>query len=110
MKQALIALAVAFVLGVVITPASGARSSWWDRLAACETGSRWEGLGSTYQGGLGVWYGNWDRWARRFGLSARYPDAGDAPRSVQIALASWAYYNERPRPYWGCQAVIGSPG
>lgn len=109
MKQALIALVVV-VSFAIVSAASARPSSWWDRLAQCETGGTWSGLGSTYQGGLGVWYGNWDRWARHFGLSARYPDAGDAPRSVQIQLASWAYYNERPRPYWGCQAVIGSPG
>jgi hypothetical protein len=109
MKQALIALVLAVVLAVVVTPASGARSSYWDRLAACETHSAWSGLGQTYQGGLGIWYGNWDRWAGRLGLGDRYPDADDAPRAVQIQVANWAYYNDRPRPYWGCFATIGYP-
>lgn len=81
----------------------------WQRVASCETGATWSGLGATYQGGLGIWYGNWDRWARHFGLSGRYPDAGDAPAIVQIRLADWAYRHESPRPYWGCFATVGRP-
>ncbi len=72
----------------------------WDRVAACETGGRWAGLGSTYQGGLGICWSTWDWWARELGLEARFPDAGDAPRLVQIRVAD---YGRRVHAgSWGC--------
>ncbi len=74
--------------------------AYWDRVAACETGSSWRGLGSTYQGGLGIYWATWDTWARELGLQARYPDAGDAPRLVQIRVAD--YGRRVHRGYWGC--------
>jgi hypothetical protein len=82
--------------------------AYWQRLAQCETGSRWSGLGSTFQGGLGIWWGNWDRWTAILGLSG-YQDAGDAPPLVQIRVADWAYRNDSPRPYWGCMSLVGRP-
>ena len=69
-------------------------------MARCETGSRWGGLGATYQGGLGIYYTTWDWWARELGVLARYPDAGDAPRLVQIQVAD--YGRRVHHGYWGC--------
>jgi len=101
----LAALALAAERASAAMPAS--RIAFWMRVAQCETGSRWGGLGSTYQGGLGIWWGNWDRWARALGLP--YADAGQAPPLVQIRAADWAYRNESPRPYWGCFSTVGRP-
>ena len=74
--------------------------AFWDSVAQCETGSHWRGLGPIYQGGLGIFAPNWDRWAGELGLDARYPDAGDAPRLVQIRVAD--YGRRVHRGYWGC--------
>lgn len=74
--------------------------SFWDRVAQCETGSRWAGLGSVYQGGLGIYYQTWDWWAKELGLWSQYPDAGMAPRLVQIRVAD--YGRRKHRGYWGC--------
>ena len=79
---------------------SPATIAFWDRVAYCETGSRWGGLGSTYQGGLGFYYTTWNWWASELGLLARYPDAGDAPRLVQIQVAD--YGRRVHHGYWGC--------
>jgi hypothetical protein len=74
--------------------------AYWDRVARCETGGQWRGLGRTYQGGLGFYWATWDSWAGELGLEARYPDAGDAPRLVQIRVAD--YGRRVHRGYWGC--------
>jgi hypothetical protein len=74
--------------------------AYWDGVARCETGAHWRGLGRTYQGGLGFYYSTWDAWAGELGLEARYPDAGDAPRLVQIRVAD--YGRRVHRGYWGC--------
>jgi hypothetical protein len=106
MKQALSALAVALLLAVVVTPASGSRPlsaatiAFWTRVAQCETGATWSGLGSTYQGGLGFYRTTWDAWAREMGVYDRYPDAGMAPRLTQIAVADYGYRVHGG--YWGC--------
>jgi hypothetical protein len=93
--------------GVVLPQAQASPSSLpastialWDRVARCETGSTWTGLGSTYQGGLGFYYATWDWWAKELGLWSKYPDAGMAPRLVQIRVAD---YGRRVHGgYWGC--------
>lgn len=79
---------------------SKATIAYWDRVAHCETQSHWRGLGSTYQGGLGFFYTTWDWWARELGLAHRYPDAGLAPRLVQIRVAD--YGRRVHHGYWGC--------
>jgi len=74
--------------------------AYWDRVAECETHSTWRGLGHTYQGGLGFYWSTWDWWARELGLLRQYPDAGLAPRLVQIRVAD---YGRRVHGgYWGC--------
>jgi hypothetical protein len=73
---------------------------FWDAVARCETGSRWQGLGSTYQGGLGIYWSTWDWWAKELGLWSQFPDAGMAPRLVQIRVAD--YGRRVHRGYWGC--------
>jgi resuscitation-promoting factor RpfA len=79
---------------------SQATVAYWDGVAACETGGAWRGLGPVYQGGLGFYSATWDWWAGELGLERRYPDAGDAPRLVQIRVAD---YGRRVHAgYWGC--------
>ena len=79
---------------------SSSTIAFWDRVAQCETGSTWTGLGSTYQGGLGIYSSTWDWWAGELGLDRRYPDAGDAPRLVQIRVAD--YGRRVHNGGWGC--------
>ena len=103
--KAAFALIVVVLALVLVTVASARRPSpatvaFWDRVAACETHGTWSGLGSTYQGGLGFYRTTWDWWARETGYYGRYPDAGMAPRLVQIEVADYGY-----RHYgngWGC--------
>jgi Transglycosylase-like domain len=104
----LLAVVLFFVLmlidGAIAEASSSSRLSpstiaFWDGVARCETGSTWTGLGSTYQGGLGIYAPNWDRWAGELGLERRYPDAGDAPRLVQIRVAE---YGLEHGAGWGC--------
>jgi hypothetical protein len=95
------------VVGAWLVGSASAASSldrrtvaYWDRVAQCETGSTWRGLGRTYQGGLGFYWATWDWWARELGLHRRYPDAGLAPRLVQIRVADYGLRVHRG--YWGC--------
>jgi hypothetical protein len=79
--------------------------AYWDRVARCEQpdgagGALWNHPGPRYQGGLGFYFATWDWWARELGLVRRYPDAGDAPRLVQIRVAE--YGRRVHRGYWGC--------
>lgn len=104
----LVLLAGAYVARELVWPAIASSAplpsstiAYWDGVAQCETGGHWRGLGSTYQGGLGFYASTWDEWARELGLDRRYPDAGDAPRLVQIRVAD---YGARVHDgYWGCR-------
>jgi hypothetical protein len=107
-------IAVLALVLVILAAASVSRAAaglprstiaYWDRVARCEQpdgagGARWNHPGPRYQGGLGFYWGTWDWWARELGLLRRYPDAGDAPRLVQIRVAD--YGRRVHRGYWGC--------
>ena len=94
------AIAAALYFSARALALSPATVAYWDGVARCETGGHWRGLGRTYQGGLGFYWATWDSWATELGLEARYPDAGDAPRLVQIRVAD--YGRRVHRGYWGC--------
>lgn len=105
----LIAVAAYLAYAVVglAAPALGATSrpssstvALWDRVADCETGGDWRMRGLTYSGGVGFANTTWTWWARELGLEARYPNAADAPRLVQIRVAD--YGRRVHRGYWGC--------
>lgn len=71
---------------------------FWDRVAYCETSSRWDwgaehrpAEGHVYEGGVGFYFGTYATWARELGLYVRYPHAYLAPRLVQIAVAEYGY-------------------
>ncbi len=62
---------------------SGTSGVNWDAVAQCETGGNWSAPGPTYQGGLGLWYGNWSR----YGGYEFADNAGHATREQQIIVA-----------------------
>lgn len=89
--------------------------SYWDRMAACETGGNWSMTGSRYSGGVGFYNGTWDAWGgREFA-----PLAGQATREEQIIVANRVATQgyQGPRGYvapvgysgWGCTASVGYP-
>jgi len=92
--------ACAFYTGRASAALTPATVAYWDRVAQCETGRRWQAPGPTYQGGVGFYWATWDWWARELGLHRRYPDAHLAPRLVQIRVAD--YGRRVHRGYWGC--------
>ena len=74
----------------------------WDRMAQCETGGNWAATGQTYQGGLGIFWRNWNYYG---GLEFA-PTGGKATKLDQIIVA------ERIREKhgwhaWGCADDIG---
>jgi hypothetical protein len=73
---------------------------FWDRVAQCETGGNWRMRGPTYSGGVGFYNPTWSSWAGELRLVARYPNAADAPRLVQIRVAEYGLTVHRG--YWGC--------
>ena len=80
-------------------PAPAPSGTDWDAVAQCETGGNWGALGPTYQGGLGIWHGNWgDNGGYEFA-----DNAGRATREQQIIVAErilarygWAWGCPRP--------------
>lgn len=101
---ALMALVGATQAGAGLTPA---QVQFWQRIAHCETGSRWDwgahrrpGEGPVYEGGVGFYRGSWRWWAGELGLLRRWPHAYMAPARVQMAVAQYGL--ERYRGYWGC--------
>ena len=86
-----------------LVPPLPANHSIWVRIGRCEqpgsgyAGINWSHGGPTYQGGLGIWYGNWDSLKPK-----GYPaDAGQATWRQQMEVA-----NRLAARYgfsaWGC--------
>ena len=74
----------------------------WDKMAQCETGGNWKASGQQYQGGLGIWYGNWNHYGgREFA-----PIAGQATKYEQITVAERIRADHGWRA-WGCAKRIG---
>lgn len=60
----------------------------WDRLAACESGGRWNyDGGSGFDGGLQFSPATWTRMHTHWGVNTGYAFAWQAPREVQIQVA-----------------------
>ncbi|MEX2031371.1 MAG: transglycosylase family protein, partial [Dehalococcoidia bacterium] len=85
----------------------------WDKIAECETATNWEHTGSgrmregskgpnVYQGGLGIWYGNWDYY-KGDGWPA---DANLASKYQQIIVAE-RIKDEHGWGAWGCSKTLG---
>jgi uncharacterized protein YabE (DUF348 family) len=74
----------------------------WDKMAQCETGGDWRHPGPEWQGGLGIYFQNWDHYGGR----AFAPTADQATKYEQIIVA------ERIRAdhgwyAWACAPRIG---
>ncbi len=78
--------------------------TFWRSVARCEEHSDWAQRGTTYVSGLGIWYGNWNRWAPAVGVTG---PAYLATPYDQMRVADYGYRTERA--YWGCFRTTGYP-
>ncbi len=74
----------------------------WDKMARCETGGNWSASGQKYQGGLGIFWQNWNHYG---GLKFA-PTAGQATKLEQIIVAERIRAEHGWRA-WGCAKEIG---
>ncbi len=75
----------------------------WDKMAECETGGNWGASGERYQGGLGIFFQNWNHYGgREFA-----PTAGQATKYEQIIVAE-RIRAEHGWHAWGCAKRIGA--
>jgi Transglycosylase-like domain len=103
-RSTALVLALSLLAAVAVNVARAAAGNYWDRLAACETHSRWHQRGTYYVGGLGIYHGNWDRWAPAVGVNK---PAYLASREEQIRVA--IYGRRVDRAWWGCMRIVGLP-
>ena len=83
---------------------AAADGSVWDRLAACETGGRWATNSVPgYSGGLGFANSSW----ASFGGTAYAPQAWQASREAQIAVAERILASQGWRAWPACSAKLG---
>ncbi len=69
----------------------------WDKMAQCETGGNWDATGLKYQGGLGIYFQNWNHYGgRKFA-----PTGGQATKYEQIIVAE-RIRDEHGWGAWGC--------
>jgi uncharacterized protein YabE (DUF348 family) len=102
----------------------------WDKIAQCETGNdkdglpygpmgNWDHTGSgnrgpnTYQGGTGIWSGNWDSYRNEIiaeglwgGAEAWPKDANEATKWQQIIVAE-RIKDDHGWGAWGCGKTLG---
>jgi uncharacterized protein YabE (DUF348 family) len=75
----------------------------WDKMAQCETGGNWSASGQRYQGGLGIYFQNWNHYGgREFA-----PTGGQATKYEQIIVAE-RIREEHGWHAWGCADEIGA--
>ena len=74
----------------------------WDKMAQCETNSNWKAPGPEWQGGLGIYFQNWNH----YGGLAFAPTAGQATKYEQIIVAE-RIREEHGWHAWGCAERIG---
>jgi len=103
-RAAAIAMLVAFLAAIAVAVSKAAAAGYWDRLAWCETRGQWHQRGTYYVGGLGIWYGNWWKWAPAVGV---HGPAYLASREEQIRVAR--YGRRVDGAYWGCMRIVGLP-
>jgi uncharacterized protein YabE (DUF348 family) len=74
----------------------------WDKMAQCETGGKWDATGQTWQGGLGIYFQNWNHYGgRNFA-----PTAGQATKLQQIIVAE-RIREDHGWHAWACAKRIG---
>jgi Transglycosylase-like domain len=103
-NSVLVVIGLLIVLVVALLLVKTARGNYWDRLAWCETRGRWHQRGTYYVGGLGIYHGNWWKWAPAVGV---HKPAWAASREEQIKVAK--YGRKVDRAYWGCMRIVGMP-
>jgi len=74
----------------------------WDKMAQCETGGNWAASGQRYQGGLGIYFQNWNHYGGRDFA----PTGGQATKYEQIIVAE-RIRAEHGWHAWGCAKTIG---
>ncbi len=74
----------------------------WDKMARCETGGNWSASGQEYQGGLGIYWRNWNHYGGRDFA----PTAGQATKFEQIIVAE-KIREDHGWHAWGCADRIG---
>jgi len=113
-RAAVVAVASAVLLGIAAAahaePAAEV-SIFWQRLAQCETGGRWDWgrfagtprrrhlEGTRFEGGLGFAASTWRAWAKAVHVLDEFPHAWMAPPPVQVRVAA---YGLRLGGNWGC--------
>jgi uncharacterized protein YabE (DUF348 family) len=74
----------------------------WDKMARCETGGNWSASGQDYQGGLGIYWKNWNHYGGRDFAAT----AGQATKYEQIIVAE-RIREDHGWHAWGCADRIG---
>jgi resuscitation-promoting factor RpfB len=74
----------------------------WDKMARCETGGNWSASGQEYQGGLGIYWKNWNHYGGRDFA----PTAGQATKFEQVIVAE-KIREDHGWHAWGCADRIG---
>jgi len=106
-KTSLAALATIGLVAGLGSPAAGHESSdasVWDRVAACESGGRWNvNTGNGYYGGLQFSSGTW----QSFGGTRYAPRADLATREQQIDIAQRTLATQGPGAWPTCSVRAG---
>ncbi|GHH81484.1 transglycosylase [Kitasatospora indigofera] len=99
------AVAALPVAGLVAAPpASAASASTWDAVAQCESGGNWSiNTGNGFYGGLQFTAGTW----RAYGGTAYAPQANQAGRAQQIAVAEKVLASQGPGAWPVCSRKAG---
>ncbi|GAA3282387.1 transglycosylase family protein [Streptomyces lavendulae] len=88
----------------VVPGASAAPTSVWDKVAACESGGDWKiNTGNGYYGGLQFSPSTW----RAYGGTAYAPNAHQASKEAQIAVAERTLASQGPGAWPACGPRAG---
>jgi peptidoglycan hydrolase-like protein with peptidoglycan-binding domain len=92
------------VIGIGVTAPAEAAGTVWDRVAACESGGRWNiNSGNGYYGGLQFSATTW----RGFGGARYAPTANRASKAAQIAIAQRVLAVQGPGAWPVCSRLAG---
>jgi resuscitation-promoting factor RpfA len=98
------AFALALGIGAATAVPANAASTVWDRVAACESGNRWQiNTGNGYYGGLQFSSSTW----RAFGGRTYASQANRASKAQQIAIARRVLASQGPGAWPVCSKRAG---
>jgi hypothetical protein len=99
-----LAASAALVTNVSLSPTATAAGSVWDRVAACESGGRWNiNTGNGFSGGLQFSASTW----RAYGGTRYASSASEAGKSAQIAVARRVLASQGPGAWPTCGSRAG---